>query len=106
MLTVPREMVLADCTQPNARGFGMTAEIHSTPNRRLTQQWAAAFDHAGYDGIRYLVRHDPSQQNVAIALFESAGEASWPAQSPNTISAVLLTQMKNTFGIRVAADVV
>jgi hypothetical protein len=100
-LTVPRSMILADCTDPASLSFGVTAEIHTIADRTRTQPWAAAFDRAGYAGIRYLIRHDPSQQHFAIALFGSGGVASWPAPPPKDISAALLTSVEDTFRIRV-----
>jgi RES domain len=60
---------LADCTSPEARGFGITAAIHSTADYDLTQRWALAFADAGFDGIYYLVSHDPSAGEHGIALF-------------------------------------
>jgi hypothetical protein len=62
-------LVLADCTNPGARAFGVTAAIHSTPDYDLTQRWALAFAEAGFDGISYLVSHDPSAGEHGIALF-------------------------------------
>jgi hypothetical protein len=60
---------LADCTNPEARGFGVTAAIHSTLDYDLTQRWALAFADAGFDGIYYLVSHDPGATEHGIALF-------------------------------------
>jgi hypothetical protein len=62
-------LMLADCTNPGARAFGVTAAIHSTPDYDLTQRWAVAFANAGFDGISYLVSHDPSADERGIALF-------------------------------------
>ena len=39
----------------------------------LPQRWAAAFAAAGYEGVRYRVRHDPGGSR-ALALFGVAGE--------------------------------
>jgi hypothetical protein len=71
-LRVPAAVRLADCTR--ARAFGLTAEIHATEEYAATQRWAAAFAAAGFAGVRYLVRHDPSARSVGVALFGAAGE--------------------------------
>jgi hypothetical protein len=59
---LPEDRRLADCTAERARLFGITAEIHSTPRYEETQAWADAFARAGFQGIRYLLRHDPAQR--------------------------------------------
>lgn len=100
-LAVPAPLTLADCTDPHARAFGVTAEIHSSVDRVLIQAWAAAFSATGFDGVRYLVRHDAAQRRVGFALFGSAGEAAWPVASTNVLDADLLLGVGNEFGIRV-----
>src|SRR5439155_16045864 len=62
-------LLLADCTNPGARGFGITAATHSTPDYDLTQRWALAFADAGFDGVYSLASHDPSAGEHGIALF-------------------------------------
>jgi hypothetical protein len=100
-LSVPTAVTLADCTNPRARAFGITAEIHSSVDRAMTRAWAAAFERHGFGGVRYLVRHDPSQSFVAIALFSDAGEASWAITFTDPIDDDLIQRAENTFGIRV-----
>lgn len=100
-LTVPSPMRLADCTSARALAFGVTAEIHASPDRTLTQAWAAAFDRAGFDGVRFFVRHDPAQRRVGIALFGPAGEAAWPVQASEAITTELIADVERHFGIRV-----
>jgi hypothetical protein len=63
---------LADCTNAEARAFGVTAEIHATRDYAVCQRWAEAFAAAGFDGIAYLASHDPSAEEVAVAVFEDA----------------------------------
>jgi hypothetical protein len=100
-LGVPRPMTLADCTQARARSFGITGEIHSSDDRATTQAWAAAFHGNGFDGVRYLVRHDPSQQRAGVALFGDAGEADWGYEPPEAIGDELIERVAAEFGIRV-----
>lgn len=101
ILSVPAEVTLADCTDPRSRAFGITGEIHSSPDRRLTQAWAAAFAAAGFGGVRYLVRHDPSQRRFGIALFGAAGEASWATGATRPIGDHLVREADRIFGILV-----
>jgi hypothetical protein len=82
--------------------FGVTAEIHSSPERALTQAWAEALDLAGFDGVRFLVRHDPAQHQVGIGLFGAAGEAAWHVDSSEAISAGLIDRAQTHFGIEVS----
>jgi hypothetical protein len=98
---VPRMMVLADCTNPRALSFGVTAEIHSASDRAMSQRWAIAFRSAGFDGVRYFVRHDPGQRQTAIALFGDAGLHDWPVEVTQPISAETIVGAERVFGITV-----
>lgn len=101
-IEVPRELRLADCTAERARSWGLTAEIHSTPDYRSTQAWADAFARSGFDGIRYLLRHDPSQRSIGVALFGSAGPSHGrPSGASEPIGPALLEEIERRFGIRV-----
>ena len=92
---------LADCTSRRARAFGITAAIHSGEEYERTQAWAAAFDEAGFGGVRYLVSHDPAQRLVGVALFGAAGPADWPVASTNPIDAGVTRAAERQFGSRV-----
>jgi hypothetical protein len=101
-LTEPhRELVLADCTEPRARFWGITGEIHSSPSYQETQAWAEAFARSGFDGIRYLLRHDPSQRLAGIAVFGPAGpRPEYPVGRRQPIGDELILEVENRFGIR------
>jgi hypothetical protein len=73
-IQLPDDVRLADVTAPKSRRFGVTGEIHTSTAYGITQAWAAALHRAGFDGIRYLVRHDPSQRLTGVALFGPGGE--------------------------------
>lgn len=94
-------MLLADCTDSRVRRFGLTGEIHTAIDRAVTRRWADALAQAGFDGIRYLVRHDPSQREVGIALFGAGDEADWPVVSTEVIGADLILAAERRFGITV-----
>ena len=59
-LRVPGGATLADCTAEKAAGFGVTAAIHSSENYGQTREWALAFARFDFDGVYYLLGHDPS----------------------------------------------
>ncbi len=95
------EALLADCTAPGSRAYGLTAEIHSTPDYAATRRWATAFAAAGFDGVRYFLRHDPAQRLAGLALFGPAGAPSWTAVPPEPIGSALLAEVEHRFGVRV-----
>ncbi len=101
LLSVPREVKLANCTSGRARRFGVTGGLHSTQDYDLTQRWAVALKDAGFGGVRYLVSHDPAQQLVAVALFGPAGEQTHPVGESRDIDAKLIGLAEQRFGIRV-----
>ena len=98
-LRVPHPIRLADATGSRARGFGLTGDIHSSTDRAWTQTWAMAFAAAGFQGIRYLVRHDPAQRQVGYALFGTSGAVDWPIESTNIIDEDLIRDVQERFGI-------
>lgn len=99
-LHVPKRLVLADCTSERARSFGVTAAIHSSEEYGRTQEWADAFARAGFDGIRYLISHDPRQRLIGIAVFGPAGARAWPAPGPVAIPVRVLREAGRRFGVR------
>ena len=92
---------VADCTVARARGFGITAGIHAMEDYGRTQAWARAFAEAGFEGVRYRISHDPRATGIGIALFGSAGEASWPAAPWAPIPRALLNRIERAFGLLV-----
>jgi RES domain len=96
----PNELVVADCTSRAARGFGITAELHSGRDYSRPQAWALALASEGFDGIRYFVSHDPAQDLVGIALFGSVGDV--PSRSEaRDIDREVLANAEQQFGLRV-----
>lgn len=94
-------VLLADCSSGRCREFGLTGDIHSTPDYAVTQAWAAAFAAAGFDGVRYLLRHDPGQLLAGIALFGPAGAADWSFNPGETIGPAVIEEAGRRFGVRV-----
>ncbi len=96
-----RTLSLADCTSEKARVWGITAEIHSSPDYSKTQDWAAAFVRSGFDGICYFLRHDPAQNLLGIALFGPAGSPSgFPAPTSVPIGTELLQAVADRLASR------
>lgn len=73
-VVVNRELRVADATSNAAIGFGMTAEISTTSDYALTQQWAQALRAAGFDGIRYWARHEMTHVHACFAVFAQSGD--------------------------------
>lgn len=71
-LTLQVDYVLADCTARRA-GQWITSEIHTIVPYDLPQGWASAFHQAGFAGVAYRTRFDPSGPK-GLALFGEAGE--------------------------------
>ena len=92
---------LADCTSPAARGFGVTAAIHSIPDYALTQRWAAAFRLAGFGGVAYLVSHDPSASAEGFAIFGSRRDSALSVEADGPIDEELVAVARETFGLLV-----
>lgn len=101
-IELPRALSVADCTAESARAWGITAEIHSSPDYTKPREWAAAFAQSGFDGICYFLRHDPAQRLTGIALFGPAGSPSgFPAGISEPIGDDLIQEIAVRFGIRV-----
>lgn len=101
VLHVPGAVPVADCTARAARGFGVTAAIHSSERYDLTQAWAVALASAGFHGVRYWVSHDPAQRLVGVALFGRAGATGGPVAATEPVGPDLLEAARLQFGIHV-----
>lgn len=101
-VSLPAPFRLADLTAPAAYGFGVTAELSATTDYTAPRAWAQALRRAGFDGIRYHVRHDPRSMLTGTALFGRAGRAkNAPRGRSHELPAHLLLAAA-PFGIRVA----
>ena len=68
----------------------------------MTQAWAVALFQAGFDGIHYLLRHNPAQRSAGIALFGPAGTPDdYPTPVSEPIGRDLLQKVARRFGVRV-----
>lgn len=98
------DLRLADLTAAGAYRFGITSELAATADYAAAHAWAAALHAAGFDGLRYHVRHDPRSRLTGIAWFGRAGRARRrPDSYSQTIPAALLLDAA-PFGIRIASD--
>jgi len=62
-------VTVADLTSNLAVQYGVTSEMFTTTDYKLTQLWASAFRQAGFAGIRYWARHDLAHAAACLALF-------------------------------------
>lgn len=83
---VPDDFIAANSPVQRARGFGLTAEFHTTTDFVATRTWANALDAAGFAALISIPRHDVTGKLRAVALFGSAGE-----HQPFTIASTTTT---------------
>ena len=74
-LRLDNGVTVADLTSNLAVQYGVTTEIFTTTDYRLTQLWASAFRQAGFGGIRYWARHDLAHAAACLALFGPADQS-------------------------------
>jgi RES domain-containing protein len=104
--TLGRSLRLADLTSRRALSFGVTASLGADEHYERSQAFAVEAVGAGFDGIRYLVRHDPSQRLYGIALFgpdgaPASGGGDWPVDDDGPIHEELVAAAGSAFGYRV-----
>lgn len=63
---------LGDLTDPGAAAVGVTGEIHTVDDYRLTTSWSSAADALGLAGLKYMPRFTPGSE-AAYALFGAEG---------------------------------
>jgi RES domain len=70
IIRIGPDLQLADCLNPVAAGFGVTATTSAGyPYSRVSHPWARRFYQAGFDGIRYGAAHHPALAETSYALF-------------------------------------
>jgi len=107
LLTVKlkRDLRLADVTSRRALIYDITSSIGAGEDFTRSQAFAAEASASGYDGVRYLVRHDPAQKLYGLALFGPAGtpdpaDPRWP-QDSQAIPDSLIEDAERLFRYRV-----
>lgn len=71
---LPRELDAANLPVKRAHGFGLTGEIHSTVDYRVSRAWARALHAAGHRAIVGIPRHDVTGRQRSVTLLDRAGE--------------------------------
>lgn len=110
-VTLRLPLVIADITDRRALAAGVTAALAGSTNYRPAQVVADSLDRAGFDGIRWRVRHDLAQALLGVAWFGPVGPQHeldlvglpTPEQAP--ISQGLVAQACAEFGYRVLPDI-
>jgi len=100
-----RDLRLADVASRRALSFGVTASLGAGERFQDSQTFAAQVLADGFDGVRYLVRHDPAQRLYGLALFSQAGapdpdDPRWPADD-GPVPDGLVRDAERLFGYRV-----
>ena len=100
-----RDLRLANACARGALGYGVTAQLGADGDYNRAQDFASSAARAGFQGVRWWVRHDPGQGLAAIALFGPAGAPTrprqWPRGSTRDIDRRLIGSAA-VFGYRVA----
>jgi RES domain len=101
-----RDLKLADITSRRALQFGITASLGANEDYAASQTFAADALASGFDGIRYLVRHDPAQKLYGYALFGQPGSgaatfAPSASAKDGSIPDALVDDARRMFGYRV-----
>ncbi len=104
-VTLKRSLRLADITSRRALSFGITASLGADERYENSQAFASQALQEGFDGVRYLLRHDPAQKLHGLVLFAQAGapdptDPRWPTGS-EAISDALVADAQRLFGYRV-----
>lgn len=74
-LYLAKPVRIADLTAPSIAGdFGIYGDISTGAEYDVPQLWASALRGAGFDGVHYIARHDPSGDLRSVALFGPPGE--------------------------------
>lgn len=104
-VAVGRTLVLADVASRRALAFGVTAALSSGIDYAASQDFSNRAAGAGFDGVRYLVRHDPAQKLYGVALFGTPGapgpSGAWPDGRSIPIPSELVDNARRSFGCRV-----
>lgn len=94
---------LANLTDPRAAGFSVNASFSADKDYGHSQQLASVLFAHGFQGIRYYIRHDPSQSLTAVALFYEPGQHETYFDQVDTkgISLDLIDRAETNFAIKV-----
>lgn len=87
-LHLPEDRQAANLCAETAANFGVTREIHTHVPYDIPQAWARALDDVA-DGILYQSRFTTAATVNALAIFDTAGPADWPADPAPTPLAIL-----------------
>lgn len=106
-VAIAEKLTLADTLHPSSYEHGYTLSISTGHCYEPSQEWARALKGAGFDGIRYLLRHDVTAKAVGVALFgvtrvRSALERGGTTTEPLTQDVIALGR---PFGLRFAGPV-
>lgn len=105
-LTVEGRLRLADLTAREALGrFGVTAEVGAAVDYAQTREWAEALAEAGFAGMRYAARHDPSGKLRSVALFGKPGARPPGKASTEPLPPAFIVEAAVAFGITVAPEI-
>jgi len=83
----------------------VTATLSAGDDYAAGQEFAAAAIQAGYEGMRYWVRHDQRQQLAGVSLFAPEGRGAtsdWVTGRDDPVGQALIKEAATAFGYRVS----
>ena len=98
----PTKWTVADLQSRRAAAYGVTRELEVMVPYAVPQAWAAGFDSAGHDGVRYGPRFTPGEAS-SVAAFGAEGSRDW-APDPGPVPATSVPGIPNLLGTPRRAD--
>lgn len=105
-LSLTRPLRLADVTDRSVLGeFGIAGSLSTGSDYQEAQEWALKLYEAGFDGVFYTARYDPSFTERSVAVFgnEELGEKLFEVQS-QSIPVDLVEEVCREFGFTVTSS--
>lgn len=107
-LTPSQPYRIADLTHDSVVGnYGIFGDLSAGDDYALTQEWGAALQQVGFEGVQYHASHHPKLDEMSIALFGPPG-VNWSLLQylkddgePEPIYRSLLEEMRSRFEMRV-----
>jgi RES domain len=98
--------IFADLTSKLSRRFGLNGEASISLDYAATRQWAVALHSAGFRGLRYVLRSDPSLKNLGFAIFSRMGASKrapigFAGATQTMLNVELATRLLESMGVAV-----
>jgi hypothetical protein len=96
-----RDCRLADTTHAQAAAYGVTSQLSTMTPYDIPQAWANFFHSAGWPGMLYRLRFDPTAPPVGVAMFGDAGAQDLDVLRDETFGETHFRVLWQAYGIKV-----